>query len=73
MRSMGAKTTDLIVLVVSAVESVQRQTEEVIDLARAYDVPLVVAINKIDSDGADVEQVILDLDSHGVVVEDLGG
>ena len=73
MRSMGAKTTDLIVLVVSAVESVQRQTEEVIDLARAYDVPLVVAINKIDSDGADVEQFILDLDSHGVVDEDLGG
>ena len=48
MRARGAKVTDMIILVVSAIESIQRQTVEVIELAKASHVPLIIAINKID-------------------------
>lgn len=48
MRARGAKVTDMIILVVSAVESIQKQTLEVIELAKASRIPMIVAINKID-------------------------
>ncbi len=48
MRARGAKVTDMIILVVSAVESIQKQTIEVIELAKASHIPMIVAINKID-------------------------
>ena len=73
MRARGAKVTDMIVLVISAVESVQKQTIEVIELARQLYIPTIVAINKIDRPEADVESVFLDLENAGVVIEDLGG
>ena len=73
LRSRGAKVTDIIVLVISAVESVQKQTIEVIELARKMHVPLIVAINKIDRMEADVEAVLLDLQMHDVIPEQLGG
>ena len=53
--------TDIIILVISAVESVQQQTIEVIELARKMHVPIIVAINKIDRFEADVEAVLFDL------------
>lgn len=53
MRLMGATVTDMIVLVVSAVEGVKPQTIEVIELAQKFKVPLIIAINKIDVKGAD--------------------
>ena len=65
--------TDVIVLVVSAVESVQPQTVEVIRLAKSMSIPVVVAINKIDRAGADIEQVKRDLLERGVVSEEQGG
>lgn len=65
--------TDMIILVVSAVESVQRQTIEVIELARSLRIPTIVAINKIDRPEADVESVYLDLENQGIVIEELGG
>lgn len=61
LRSRGAKVTDIIILVISAVESVQQQTIEVIELARKMHVPIIVAINKIDRFEADVEAVLYDL------------
>jgi translation initiation factor IF-2 len=73
MRERGAKVTDMIVLVISAVESVQRQTIEVINTVNELRIPLIVAINKIDREEADVEKVLFDLEGHGVVSEDLGG
>lgn len=73
LRARGAKVTDMIILVVSAVESVQRQTIEVIELARSLRIPTIVAINKIDRPEADVESVYLDLENQGIVIEELGG
>jgi len=73
MRARGAKVTDIIILVISAVESVQKQTIEVIELARQMHIPLIVAINKIDRLEADVESVMLDLEANNMVPEDLGG
>ena len=63
----------MIILVISAVESVQRQTVEVIELAQQLRIPVIVAINKIDRYEADVEQVFFDLDSKGLCPEQLGG
>eukprot|EP00826_Nyctotherus_ovalis_P051027 TRINITY_DN633_c0_g3_i1.p1 TRINITY_DN633_c0_g3~~TRINITY_DN633_c0_g3_i1.p1 ORF type:complete len:544 (+),score=185.43 TRINITY_DN633_c0_g3_i1:395-2026(+) len=73
MRSRGVVATDMIVLVVSASEGVKRQTKEVIKLANSSKVPLIVAINKIDREDADVDQVMLELAENGVEVEALGG
>ena len=73
MRARGAKVTDMIILVISAVESVQRQTIEVIELATQLRIPIIVAINKIDRAEADVDMVMLDLENQGIVTEDLGG
>mmetsp|Transcript_12957 Transcript_12957/g.20069 ORF Transcript_12957/g.20069 Transcript_12957/m.20069 type:complete len:267 (-) Transcript_12957:955-1755(-) len=63
----------MIILVISAVESVQRQTIEVIELAHSLQIPVIIAINKIDRQEADVEQVLLDLEQEGIVAEMLGG
>ena len=73
LRSRGAKVTDIIILVISAVESVQKQTIEVIELAQKMRVPFIIAINKIDRQEADVEAVFYDLQNQGVVPEQIGG
>jgi translation initiation factor IF-2 len=65
----GAKVTDIIILVISAIESVQPQTIEVIEIARNLRIPVIVAMNKIDRPAADVESVLLDLSSHNLIPE----
>ncbi|MFH1368767.1 MAG: translation initiation factor IF-2 [Elusimicrobiota bacterium] len=73
MRSRGAKVTDLVVLVVSASDGVMPQTVEAIDHARAANVPIIVAINKIDIAGANPEQIKQELNKYNVIPEDWGG
>jgi translation initiation factor IF-2 len=59
--------------VISAVDSVKHQTKEVITLAKKYDIPIVVAINMIDREGSDPDQVIIDLEKFDVKCESIGG
>ena len=73
MRARGAKVTDVVILVVAANDSVMPQTIEAINHARAADVPLIVAVNKIDIEGVDVQKVMGELSDHGVLVEQYGG
>lgn len=73
MRARGAKVTDLVVLVVAADDSVMPQTIEAIRHAKAAQVPLIVAINKIDKPEANPQKVKQQLLSHEIVVEDMGG
>ncbi|MBL6693551.1 MAG: translation initiation factor IF-2 [SAR86 cluster bacterium] len=73
MRARGANTTDIVILVVAANDSVKPQTVEAITHAKAAQVPIIVAINKIDLDGADVDKVKGDLAKHDLVSEDWGG
>ena len=73
MRARGAQVTDIAVLVVAADDSVKPQTIESISHAKAANVPMIVAINKIDKPGANVDRVKKDLADHGVLVEDWGG
>ena len=73
MRARGAKTTDIIILVVAADDSLKPQTIESIAHAKAANVPIIVAINKIDLPNIDPEKVRQDLLSHEIVVEKLSG
>ena len=73
MRARGANTTDIVVLVVAANDGIKPQTEEAINHAKAAGVSIVVAINKVDLDGADIEKVKGDLASKDLTPEDWGG
>jgi len=73
MRARGANTTDIVILVVAANDSVKPQTIEAITHAKSAEVPIIVAVNKIDLDGADIEKVKGDLSKHDLVSEDWGG
>ncbi len=73
LRARGAKLTDIVVLVVAADDGVMPQTREAISHAKAADVPIIVAINKVDKKEADVDKTKQQLSKEGLLVEDWGG
>jgi translation initiation factor IF-2 len=73
MRARGARVTDLAVIVVAADDGVKPQTEEAIDHARAAEVPIIVAVNKVDKEGAQPERVRTEMTQHGLQPSEWGG
>ncbi|MCQ2801037.1 MAG: translation initiation factor IF-2 [Bacilli bacterium] len=73
MRQRGAAVTDIVILVVAADDGVMPQTIEAIDHAKAANVPIIVAINKIDKEGANVERIKTELMSYDIIAEEYGG
>ena len=73
IRARGAKTTDIVVLVIAADDGIKPQTQEAISHAKAAKVPIIIAINKIDTPGANPEKVRTELLSYEIVVEKLSG
>lgn len=73
MRSRGASITDIVVLIVAANDGVMPQTKEAIDHAKAANVPIVVAVNKIDLPDANIDRVLTELTEYGLVPEKFGG
>jgi translation initiation factor IF-2 len=73
MRARGARVTDLAVIVVAADDGVKPQTEEAIDHAKAAEVPIVVAVNKVDKEGSQPERVRTEMTQHGLQPADWGG
>jgi len=73
MRARGAQATDIVILVVAADDGVKPQTIEAIEHSKAAEVPIVVAVNKIDKENADTERVRNELSAHEIIPEDWGG
>mgnify|MGYP001234049025 CR=1 FL=1 len=73
MRARGTKATDIVIIVVAAEDGVMPQTEEAIIHAKAANVPIIIAINKIDKENADPERVKQELSKHEIIPEDWGG
>ncbi|MCB2307711.1 translation initiation factor IF-2 [Clostridium estertheticum] len=73
MRARGAQITDIVILVVAADDGIMPQTKEAINHCKAANVPMIVAINKIDRPGANIDKVKQELTEHGLVAEDWGG
>ncbi len=73
MRARGAKITDIAILVVAADDGVMPQTIEAINHAKAAEVPIIVAVNKIDKEGANIDRVKQELAEHNILSEDWGG
>ena len=73
MRARGAKATDIAILVVAADDGIMPQTIEAINHAKAAEVPIIVAVNKIDKPGADPDRVLQQLTEHGLIPEEWGG
>ncbi len=73
MRARGAQVTDIVILVVAADDSVMPQTIEAISHAQAANVPIVVAINKVDKPDANIDKIKQQLSEHGVLIEEWGG
>lgn len=73
LRARGAKITDIVVLVISADDSIKEQTVEAINHIKAAEVPVIIAVNKIDKPEANVKKVINELLKYNIIVEELGG
>ena len=73
MRARGARVTDIAIIIVAADDGVRPQTEEAVSHARAADVPIIVAVNKIDKEGANVDRVRDELSRIGIISEEWGG
>ena len=73
MRARGASVTDIVIIIVAAEDGVMPQSEEAIDHAKAANVPILVAINKIDKPGANPEKVMNEMAARGLTPDEWGG